>query len=144
MSRPIGSGGSYQDRTPERTLDQLWPGYLRDGYFDAEGCLRLDYVRREKVEPLIREMAQRARPKLTSNQLRRFFSHCRAIEAELRAKTASWETKRADFAMLDVAAADAFGKEQKKIPKLFHDFIRQNVAAVRNQKDFLEGFLRHF
>ncbi len=27
---------------------------------------------------------------------------------------------------------------------IFHDFIRHNVAAVKTEKDFLEGFLPHF
>jgi hypothetical protein len=77
------------------------------------------------------------------NQLRRFFQHCRAIEARLRARTSRWEAERTlHFATLDRAAADAFSKS--KIPQMFHDFIQHNVAIVRTEKDFLEGFLPHF
>ena len=43
-----------------------------------------------------------------------------------------------------MAAADAFGKMPPKIPEIFHDFIKSNVAAVKNEKDFLKGFLPHF
>jgi CRISPR type III-A-associated protein Csm2 len=128
---------------PEKTLDQIWPGYLKDGYFDEQGNLRLGYVSRDRVVDLVRTMAN-ATPALTTNQLRRFFGHCRNIEAALKARRSSWESKRAEFQMLDVAAADAFGKREAKIPRLFHDFIRQNVAAVQGEKDFLHGFLPHF
>jgi hypothetical protein len=33
---------------------------------------------------------------------------------------------------------------QPKIPEIFHDFIVENVALVRSEKDFLDGFLPHF
>jgi CRISPR type III-A-associated protein Csm2 len=136
------------DRQPEKQLKELWPDYLKDGYFygkDEEGRpkLRLEYVSREKVEPLVQEMS-RARPQLTMHQLRRFFQHCRATEAKLKQNAASWESEQANFAKLDSAAADAFGKEPKKIPRLFHDFIQRNVAAVKTKEDFLKGFLPHF
>lgn len=152
MNRPTGyrgpSGGGrgrefQSDRPPEKTLEQLWPGYLEGGYFDEAGHLRPEYVSREKVDPLVQEMG-RARPALTTTQLRRFFQHCRAIEARIRAKQATWEAVRADFAKLDVAAADAFGKSQQKIPRLFHDFIQRNVACVKSERDFLKGFIPHF
>ena len=90
---------------------------------------------------LAQEMADK---QLTSNQLRRFFSHSRAIEAKLLAKTATWEEVEADFLKLDHAAADALGKEKPKIPKIFHDFIQRNVAVVGSEKDFLKGFMPHF
>lgn len=135
-----GSGGGPPQ---ERTLDQIWPKYLNGGYFDTNGHLRLEFVLRLKMDELAKEMAT-AHPALTTNQLRRFFSHCRALESAIRSRAATWEEKQAEFALLDVAAADAFGKEQKKIPKVFHDFIKRNVAVVRTEKDFLEGFLKHF
>jgi CRISPR type III-A-associated protein Csm2 len=81
---------------------------------------------------------------MTMHQIRRFFQHCRAIEAKVRAGTATWAAEEAAFRQLDVAAADAFGKSPPKIPELFHDFVKSNVAAVKNEKDFLKGFLPHF
>ncbi len=138
-SRRLAGGGA----PPEKSLEQLWPGYLKEGYFDEHGNLRSGYVSREPIEGIVRPMAH-ASPPLTTNQLRRFFGHCRAIEAELKAGSASWDAKLSEFQMLDVAAADAYGKRDPKIPRLFHDFIKQNVAAVRGEKDFLEGFLPHF
>lgn len=136
------------DRQQEKRLDELWPDYLKGGYFDGEDergqpRLKIEYVAREKVEPLVREMSK-AWPQLTMHQLRRFFQHCRATEAKLKQNASSWESERANFATLDSAAADAFGKEPKKIPRLFHDFIQRNVAAVKSKNDFLKGFLPHF
>ncbi|MBI2190699.1 MAG: type III-A CRISPR-associated protein Csm2 [Planctomycetes bacterium] len=128
---------------PEQSLAELWPNYLKGGYFDANGHPRLEYVARATVEPLVRAMS-RAHPELKPHQLRRFFQHCRAIEARLKARTSSWGAELTQVMKLDSAAADAFGKSQPKIPALFHEFIRENVAAVKTETDFLDGFLRHF
>ena len=119
-----------------------WPDCVKDGYFDQSGHLLPGYVERERMAALAQDMAA-ARPELTMHQARRFFQHCRAIEARLRAG-APWAGEQAVFRKLDVAAADAFGKSPQKIPQLFHDFIKKNVEAVRTEKDFLEGFLPHF
>lgn len=115
----------------------------RSGYFDAAGNLRNEFVARDRIVPIAEDMSS-ARPALTMHQVRRFFQHCRAIEAKVRAGTSNWPAEEAAFRQLDVAAADAFGKSPPKIPELFHDFIKSNVAAVKNEKDFLKGFLPHF
>jgi CRISPR type III-A-associated protein Csm2 len=113
------------------------------GYFDTAGNLRNEFVARDIVTPIADAM-KNATPSLTMHQIRRFFQHCRAIEAKLRANTSSWAAEEATFRQLDVAAADAFGKNPPKIPELFHEFIKTNVAAVKSEKDFLKGFLPHF
>lgn len=128
---------------PETTLSQLWNSYLQDGYFDAAGNLRIEFVARHRIMPIAKAMSE-AKPSLTMHQIRRFFQHCRAIETKIRAGTSTWSAEEAAFRQLDVAAADAFGKSQRKIPEIFHDFIKSNVAAVKNEKDFLKGFLPHF
>jgi CRISPR type III-A-associated protein Csm2 len=115
----------------------------RSGYFDAGGNLRIEFVLRDRLVPIVQNLAN-ADPPLTTHQVRRFFQHCRAIEAKLRAKTSTWAAEKTTFLKLDAAAADAFGKNLPKIPELFHDFIKCNVAAVKNEKDFLNGFLPHF
>ncbi|MBI2806668.1 MAG: type III-A CRISPR-associated protein Csm2 [Planctomycetes bacterium] len=115
----------------------------RSGYFDAAGNLRNEFVARDRLVPIAQVMGE-AKPPLTMHQIRRFFQHCRAIEAKVRAGTSTWATEEAAFRQLDVAAADAFGKSPPKIPIDFHDFIKSNVAAVKNEKDFLKGFLPHF
>jgi CRISPR type III-A-associated protein Csm2 len=124
-------------------VEQLWPDYLKDSYFDAEGNLRIDYVSREKVEPLVREMA-RARPALTTAQIRRFFQHCRRIETHLKSREAAWAQVKPQVVFLDAAAEDAYGKQPRKIPALFRDFIQRNIAAIHSEKDLREGFLPHF
>ncbi|HRP61803.1 MAG TPA: type III-A CRISPR-associated protein Csm2 [Phycisphaerales bacterium] len=135
-------GGRERDQ-PDDKIANHWHDYLTNGYFDSDGNLRSDYVSRDKVEPLIHKMAH-GDPKLTTGQLRRFFGHCRALETQLKSGTATWDQLRTKFAFLDVAAADAYGKAQRKIPGLFYDFILCNVAAVKTEKDFRQGFLAHF
>jgi CRISPR type III-A-associated protein Csm2 len=93
------------------------------------------------MEKLARMMADAG---LTATQIRRYFQHCRAIEARLRAKSSTWERERIVFMRLDEAAADAVGKRPPKIPDIFHEFIRTNVEAVKTEHDFLDGFLPHF
>ena len=127
----------------DKPLDELWPDYLKQGYFDAKGNLLPDLVVRANMEAFASDMAN-ARPALSTHQIRRFFQHCRTVEARLRAKTSPWERELTSVITLDRAAADAFGKFPSKIPRLFHDFIQKNVAAVKTEKDFLEGFLPHF
>jgi hypothetical protein len=133
-----------RDRSqPDDTVVKYWPAYLEGGYFDAEGNLRIEYVTREKVEPLVSAMAN-ASPRLTTGQLRRFFMHCRAIETRLKTGQSSWGAERRHIEFLDAAAQDAYGKSQRKIPGLFFDFISCNVHAVKSEKDFRDGFLPHF
>ncbi|MBL8150152.1 MAG: type III-A CRISPR-associated protein Csm2 [Blastocatellia bacterium] len=140
-------GNDRNDRN-EKTIDEVWQelceeNYLQNGYFDHQDYLRIELVTRNTIEPLVKEMAN-ARPPLTNHQLRRFFQHCRAMEARLKAKQSNWSAERVALHKLDQAAADAFGKAEKKIPKIFHDFIKKNVATIETEKDFLDGFLKHF
>jgi CRISPR type III-A-associated protein Csm2 len=99
--------------------------------------------KRRGVERFVLAMAN-GDPQLTTGQLRRFFQHCRGIETRLKSGTAAWARIRPQFEFLDAAAADAYGKQSRKIPDVFYHFIRRNVAAVKSEKDFLEGFLPHF
>lgn len=129
-------------------MTKYWPDYLKGGYFDEAGNLRLEYVCRDKVEPLVRKMCE-PREGLTSHQVRRYFGHCRALETRLRgldeeARAARWKQVHAEVKKLDMAAADGAAKQPPKIPELFHDFIRRNVAAIKTDKDFLSGFVPHF
>lgn len=136
-------GGGQQGGNPHYASNdpvaRHWPGYLEGGYFDAEGCLKVEYVSRDKVEPLAQKMAS-----LTTHQIRRYFGHCRAIETRLKSGGVKWAEVWSQVKKLDVAAADGAAKEPRKIPPLFHDFIRRNVAAIKCEKDFLRGFLPHF
>lgn len=126
-----------------KNLNVLWPDYLKEGYFDTKGNLREVYLKKGKVEALVKAMAFTEKAALTTHQVRRFFQHCRAIEAKIKAG-ASWEAQRAEFLKLAVAAADAYGKKDKKIPLPFLDFINLNTNKVKNKTDFLKGFMPHF
>lgn len=133
-----GGGGGQHGQSDDRVANH-WPNYLKDGYFDANGCLKVEYVSRDNVEPLARGMAS-----LTIHQVRRYFGHCRAIETRLKSDGASWASIWPEVKKLDVAAADGAAKQAAKIPSLFHDFIRRNVDAINSEEDFLRGFLPHF
>ena len=129
---------------PEESLSEI---LQKHGYFNKVGNLRPQFVMREWIEPIAQAMAKpvnREDPPLTMHQIRRFFQHCRAIEAKLRARTSTWKAEEAAFLKLNGAAADALYKKPPKIPELFHAFIKSNVAAVKNEQDFLKGFLPHF
>ena len=69
--------------------------------------------------------------------------HCRAIETKLKTG-APWKQIRPEFERLNIAASDGHGKQPRKIPGLFFNFIQRNVATVSTEKDFLSGFLPHF
>lgn len=131
--------GGRQGTQPGATVAEHWRDYLKDGYFDADGCLRVEYVSRERVEPLAQKMAS-----LTIHQIRRYFGHCRAIETRLKSGGVSWASIWPEVKKLDVAAADGAAKNPAKIPALFHDFIKRNVDKIKTENDFLKGFLPHF
>ncbi|RIK62287.1 MAG: hypothetical protein DCC65_17765 [Planctomycetota bacterium] len=132
-------GGPGGGRNALESVAQHWPDYLKDGYFGADGNLKIEYVSRERVELLAQKMAT-----LTVHQIRRYFGHCRAIETRLKSGGVSWAAVWPEVRKLDVAAADGAAKQPRKIPDIFHDFIRRNVDAIKTEKDFLRGFLPHF
>jgi CRISPR type III-A-associated protein Csm2 len=137
---PHKGKGNWREK--EDALKQKWSRALEQGYFDDDGNLRDLFVAREHVEPLARAMGGKFG--LTKHQIRRYFNHCRWIESQLRCGGKTWGNVRADFHKLDMAAADAIAKKEKKIPFLFHDFIQCNVKAVHDERDFLCGFMPHF
>ena len=125
------------------TVEKVWPCYLDGGYFNPDGSLKIKYVSREQVEFLVRTMCQ-VENGLTSHQIRRYFGHCRAIEIRMKSGGASWAEVLPEIKKLDIAADDGFAKRPRKIPPLFRDFIKRNVATIKAEKDFLKGFLPHF
>lgn len=142
--RPTGAYGQRESQPPRRVAE-LWPDYLKDGYFDAQGNLKPQYISRRMVEPLVRAMAGDPERALTAGQVRRFFQHCRGIAARLKTRQADWSQVLPDVLLMDAAAQEAYGrKPDRRIPALFLDFIRENIAAVKSEKDFVHGFMRHF
>lgn len=146
-----GPAGQRRPSSPDPHADTVtkhWPDYLRGGYFDDAGHLKIEYVSRERVEPLVQAMCG-DRVGLTAHQVRRYFGHCRAIETRLKAvgdekRAELWKDLLPEVKKLDIAAADGAAKQPAKIPAIFHVFIRRNVAAIKTDKDFLRGFLPHF
>jgi hypothetical protein len=124
-------------------MDAEWIKRYERGYFDEEGHLRPEFVQRETMEELARRMAQDD-PQLTRHQARRFFQHCRRIERLLMIGKTAWGALRSEVYKLDEAAADAVSKSPRKIPELFHDFVKLNVRAIKDERDFRLGFMRHF
>ncbi len=120
-----------------------WKKLYQSGYFDQKGFLRLEFLRRETMDDLARQIANDG-VGLSRTQARRFFQHCRRIEQRLRVGKVPWETVRGDVLKLDAAAADAINKSPAKISQKFHDFIRMNVEEISTEHDFLDGFMRHF
>jgi CRISPR-associated protein Csm2 len=141
-----GGRGERRGESPAEIWSAVWPDYLKRGYFDADGNLRPEYVGRDKAESLAEKIAAAG---VTRTQIRRYFSHCKALETRLLAVPESERGARlgqltADFQVLDSAAAYAMSKGAANLPGFFADFIRRNIAAVRNHKDFTDGFVPHF
>ena len=121
-----------------------------DSYFEIDNqgrsYLQPDFVSRKFVDPLAKQLAYRANPKLTTGQIRRFFNHCREIERRLKVDDESWLRVSASFESLCYHAQNA--KSAGNIPREFQDFIDDNVKRVVSAKEpkkaFLDGFLPHF
>lgn len=141
-SRPPAYGGRDRERPRPQAeeLRDIFPNYLQEGYFEA-GRLREVLIRRTTVDRLARAMAN-ATPALTSNQARRFFQHCRAIEERLLRGRSWLDEKHGSFMKLDGAAAEACAK--REVPPIFEEFIRRNVDRCQEKDDFIKGFLPHF
>jgi CRISPR type III-A-associated protein Csm2 len=111
------------------------------GYFDDQGNLKVEFVSKPCMEPKAERFAKE---NLTMSQLRGFFNHCREIERRLRSKQSTWGEERANVARVSVFAADAAGKKPAKIPRSFREFLDANLATVHCEKDFVDGFMKHF
>lgn len=131
-----GGGGRWQGGPPGD--GSLPPGYLRDGYFDADG-----YLRPELIVEQAREIAQTLAARgLSAASLRRFFGMARRAESRLEAEH-HFAAVRGDLLALKPFAANAQTREV--VPPVFREFIDRNVEhAVSSERDFLRGFLPHF
>jgi len=132
------SYSTYNQRKAESVITE---GYLKDGYFDETGNLFEEYIKKGGIADLIAEVLGKEKPEMKNHQLRRFYGHVRAAENRLR-MTNDFNAVYRDIKKLEPFVAEAKGKN--KIPKTFYDFIMRNTNAVKNKKDFLEGFLEHF
>lgn len=113
--------------------------YLINGYFDEKGNLYEDLI--TDTASLLAYNFGKGRNGLTTSQLRRFFSHVRAVENRLN-MLGSYNLVKSEIQKLKPFAAEAFGKN--KIPKVFYKFIEKNMALVKDKKSFKNGFIEHF
>ncbi len=126
--------GGYQ---PPR---QPWDDYLKEGYFDANGHLRVEVVETEAVKAA--KWLGNAEPKMTSHQLRRFFNKMRALEQRLE-REPDFGAIRAGIAAFGRDAAYAVGRGVA--PEVLKVIVDRNVAlAQRDERSFREGFMEHF
>ncbi|MFN3467312.1 MAG: type III-A CRISPR-associated protein Csm2 [Candidatus Brocadiales bacterium] len=117
--------------------NKLPDNYLSKGYFDSN-----DNLHCELLTTTAEELAQSfGNAQLESHQLRRFFNHTKATEAQLDIYK-NFDRIRARVQKLVPFAAEAVGK--KKAPPVFYDFIKKNVNCIQDTKSFQEGFLEHF
>src|SRR5579872_2815300 len=143
--RKAGGRPAPQQQAPRRFDDRgraTRTDCTGETYFEGDH-LKASYVARRTVEPIVVGFA-RDYPALKRNQLNRFFRYCRLIESRLQQNPGSWQDERVNVLKLSAFAADAFGKEPKKIPESFRDFIDCNVDRIKDQKDFCDGFMEHF
>lgn len=134
---------NYKQGNRDMSMKDVWPDYLKTGYFEKvgdENCLRTELVSFEKMDNLAATMADQ---RLSKTQLRRFFSHCRAIEIKLKGGE-SWEKVRALFLKIRYVAAHSRNQTSKEFPLIFFDFISRNVDQVKTKDEFLLGFMPHF
>lgn len=115
--------------------------YLSGGYFDANGNLCERYLAKGGDADRIARQLGVEKPAMTNHQLRRFYSHVRAAENRLT-MTGNFPAVHVDLKKLEPFVSEAKGKN--KIPDLFYDFMIRNLAVVKEEKDFVQGFMEHF
>lgn len=130
-------GGRKQYRPREIKLPQ---GYLVSGYFDPKGNLFENYIT-IWAEEIAKGLGQ-GYPRMKKHQLRRFYNHVKLLERKLEL-TNDYASINADLKTLIPQAANAACATPAKVPKLFEEFIRRNLAVVKDLKTF-QSFLEHF
>lgn len=117
--------------------------YLEGGYFGAiEGKLcRKGGIVTEKARTVAMALGD-GKPRMTSHQLRRFFTHARRLEQRLHYGT-TFDCLKSEIERLVTYAIDARAKQ--KVPRDFETFIRVNVElALQDEEHFTQGFMPHF
>ena len=115
---------------------------MSESYFDiidGKPVIRDKFVSRQEVERIVVGFGQ-----LLMNQLQRFFRHCRKLELQLRRKEKTWPEIRASIQMLSAHAENAAQRPRDRVPQSFVDFIHRNVAMIQTDRDFRDGFMKHF
>jgi CRISPR-associated protein Csm2 len=127
---------SQKSKAPYESLPPEYLTTLPQGYFDADGHLWEGFITK-----LASDVAKSFGTRLKNHQLRRFYGHAKAAENRLK-MTNDWEAVNVDVKRLEPYVSEAKGKD--KIPQSFYDFMEKNIKAIKNQKDFEDGFIKHF
>ena len=135
---PLRRGGA-----PPQQVPQLPEGYLKEGYFDANGNINCDLLTVE-AEQVARVLGNSG---MTSAQIRRFFGQVRSIERGLWTKDFSNIVPRIQSLQPLVAnyvgrANNQWERQQRENMKRFID--RNVELATSNENSFKKGFIPHF
>ena len=123
---------------------QLPPDYLRGGYFDQNGYLRVEVVTHwAKSVAKVLIGTNPKNPRMKSAQLRNFYEKAKVIQRRLKAEE-PFDSLRAEVASLERDAAYAVGRENSPAPPSFKEWMDRNLElALRDAKNFL-AFVEHF
>lgn len=125
------------------STDGLPPEYVSKlenyGYFDEKMNLSEDFL--TTSASVVAKSFGTGHIKLKNHQLRRFYGHAKAAENRLK-MTGDWGAVNTDVKKLSPFASEAKGKD--KIPLSFYEFIEKNIGAIKERKDFEDGFIKHF
>ncbi|HZU30184.1 MAG TPA: type III-A CRISPR-associated protein Csm2 [Candidatus Angelobacter sp.] len=122
---------------PNRGCAALAQGYPK--YFTSEGYTRPELVQKEAED--IAECFKQAG--LTRHQLRAFYGHAKKQQQRLNYGT-PFPAIHVEIGKLKAIAADRAQRKNNALPEVFKRFIDLNVNAIRNEKDYLQGFMPHF
>ncbi len=139
---PANRGGPSSNRGPGGQDTGGFSSYLRDGYFET-GETGGSYLRVTLLTDTAQRIAQMlSGPRMKPHQIRRFFSHVRALESSLR-NGAEFAAIVPGIAKLEPAATNAVTRGLA--PVEFQQFIEQNAREARkSERHFRDGFVAHF
>ncbi len=139
---PGRTGPGGPPRQPPRP-PSLSDDYLRGGYFDDQGNLRVEVVgdwAKEAAQALVGPNPRQ--PLLKATQLLNFYHKARIIERKLDAGR-PFEGVKAMTASLERDTATAVGRGNA--PEVFKTIMDRNlVLALADEIAFRQGFLEHF
>jgi len=138
-----GKTGYYGGNKPYDKPYVKFPpeGYL-NGYYDDQKkqILRKEYILSYAKDIKTKLELDGGYNKNKRSQIRKFYDYCIRIRQKLDAKK-DFAYVAADFANLDPMAS--MQKSRNVVSESFYDFIRMNVEAVQDERDF-RAFVLHF
>ena len=132
--------------TPAKISDK-YKKALENGYFDDNGALRIEFIQ-EFSKEIAQLLCDR---KMTSTQLRNFYSHVKRActiyklnkDSNMKEAILLGKVKKLDSIVKYNMGRDNTGRDNM-IPWIFGDFIALNLDACGSAKDITDGFAPHF